>query len=447
MKAEQLWASILQEAIQGRLVPQLESEPEVTQIGKAPNEVPFEIPEKWKWVQLGNIGRWKAGGTPSRSNKDYYNNGTIPWLKTGDLTDGLINRVEEYITDEALKNSSAHINPKGSVLIAMYGATIGKLGLLKFPCATNQACCACDVNTLICDRWYLFYFLESQRKEFIAKGAGGAQPNISRTKIVNHLIPLPPIEEQKRIVARIQILRPLIELYKQEEKQLEVIESSFPKKLRASILQEAIQGKLVPQLESEPEVTQIGEAPNKVPFEIPEKWKWVRLNEVGKIVGGGTPKTSLSEYWEGGTILWFTPADLGKVQGLYAFDSARKITALGLKESSAVMMPPNSVLFSSRAPIGHIALAADNCCTNQGCKSYVPNIEFVEPLWGYFVMKARTPDMIARASGTTFKEISGKGVGETLIPIPPIEEQRRIIAKLNELLGVVDQLEKTISAT
>ena len=211
--ANKLKNSILQEAIQGKLVPQLESEPEVTQIGSAPDDVPFDIPKKWKWIQLGNIGRWKAGGTPSRSHEEYYQHGNIPWLKTGDLTDGIVESVEEYITEEAIENSSTHINPIGSVLIAMYGATIGKLGILKFPCATNQACCACDVNVQICDRWYLFYYLLSQRKAFIAKGAGGAQPNISRTKIVNHLIPLPPIEEQRRVVQKIQYLFQILEEY------------------------------------------------------------------------------------------------------------------------------------------------------------------------------------------------------------------------------------------
>ena len=209
----ELKASLLQEAIRGKLVPQLESEPEVTQIGSAPDDVPFDIPKKWKWIQLGNIGRWKAGGTPSRSHEEYYQHGNIPWLKTGDLTDGIVESVEEYITEEAIENSSTHINPIGSVLIAMYGATIGKLGILKFPCATNQACCACDVNVQICDRWYLFYYLLSQRKAFIAKGAGGAQPNISRTKIVNHLIPLPPIEEQRRVVQKIQYLFQILEEY------------------------------------------------------------------------------------------------------------------------------------------------------------------------------------------------------------------------------------------
>ena len=193
----------LEKAIQGKLVPQLESEPAVEQIGKAPEDVPFAIPEKWKWVKLENLGRWKSGGTPSRSHREYYENGTIPWLKTGDLNDGVIQSVGEYITNLGLDNSSAHINPAGSVLIAMYGATIGKVGILQFPCATNQACCACVLKESICDQWYLFYFLLSQRKNFIALGAGGAQPNISRTKIVNSWIPLPPLEEQRRIIAKL----------------------------------------------------------------------------------------------------------------------------------------------------------------------------------------------------------------------------------------------------
>lgn len=98
------------------------------------------------------------------------------------------------------------------------------------------------------------------------------------------------------------------------------------------------------------------------------------------VVGGGTPKTSISDYWDDRTINWFTPTNLGKLTGLYASESARKITELGLKESSAVMMPKDSVRFLSRAPIGYIALAEEKCCTNQGCKSFAPNTELVDPL-------------------------------------------------------------------
>ena len=216
-------------------------------------------------------------------------------------------------------------------------------------------------------------------------------------------------------------------------------------RMRALILEQAVQGKLVPQLESEPEVDQIGSAPNEAPFDIPEKWKWVQLRSVGKIIGGGTPKTNVPENWENGKILWFTPSDLGKVRGLYAITSARKITLTGLQNSAATMMPKDTVLFSSRAPIGHIALAPIDCCTNQGCKSFIANCSYISPLWAYWVLYSRTNDIISRASGTTFKEISAKGMSETWIPLPPIQEQNRIVNRIQKLLPLIDSAEKAFT--
>ena len=267
------------------MVPQLESEPSVCQFDEEPETATFAIPEKWKWTKLGEIGRWKAGGTPPRSHPEYFQKGHIPWLKTGDLTDGSIESVEEYITEAAIKNSSAYINPIGSVLIAMYGATIGKLGILEFPCATNQACCACDVNTQICDRWYLFYYLLSQRKAFIAQGAGGAQPNISRTKIVNYWIPLPPLEEQIRIITKVKQLFEQIDCAEEAYNELT---GALSERFRQLCLERAIQGKLVPQLESEPEVKQIGTTPIDMPFSIPSKWKWMSLSDVISEISDGS---------------------------------------------------------------------------------------------------------------------------------------------------------------
>lgn len=164
--------------------------------------MPFEVPHNWCWTILGKIGKWQSGSTPSRLNKDYYN-GNIPWLKTGDLNDGYITHIPEYITEKALNETSAKLNPAGSVLIAMYGATIGKIGILTFPATTNQACCACEVFNEI-DKEFLFFFLLSHRDGFIKMGGGGAQPNISKEKIINTYIPLPPFAEQKRIVSAIR---------------------------------------------------------------------------------------------------------------------------------------------------------------------------------------------------------------------------------------------------
>ena len=203
--------------------------------------VPFEIPENWVWTTLGNIGIWQSGGTPSRSNKSYYG-GNIPWLKTGDLNDGLITNIPEGITEEAVTNSSAKINPTGSVLMAMYGATIGKLGILTFPATTNQACCAC-IEYYAITQYYLFYFLLSHRDIFIAKGGGGAQPNISKEIIVNTAIPLPPLPEQERIIIEIERWFAFIDEIEQNKTDLQFI----IKKTKSKILDLAIHGKLVPQ--------------------------------------------------------------------------------------------------------------------------------------------------------------------------------------------------------
>ena len=238
--------SILQEAIQGKLVPQLAEEGTAQelleqiktekqklvkegklkksalkdsvifkgddnkyyeQIGKKCLDIteliPFEIPNSWTWARMGQIGDWGAGSTPQRSNQDYYG-GNILWLKTGELNNGVICDTEERITQRAFQECSLRMNKIGDVLIAMYGATIGKLAIVGKELTTNQACCSC--TPYIVYNWFLFYFLMASRDTFIKKGEGGAQPNISRVKLVEHLIPLPPLNEQKRIVERIETL-------------------------------------------------------------------------------------------------------------------------------------------------------------------------------------------------------------------------------------------------
>ncbi len=203
--------------------------------------VPFEVPEGWCWTTLGEIGNWQAGATPSRMRKDYYG-GNIPWLKTGDLTDGYIYEIPETITDKALEETSVKLNPTGSVLIAMYGATIGKIGILTFPATTNQACCAC-VDYKAVTQKYLFYFLLSYKEEFVKMGGGGAQPNISKEKIISTLIPVPPIAEQNRIADEIERLIAFIETIDLNQGRLE----QSLKLCKERILDMALSGKLIPQ--------------------------------------------------------------------------------------------------------------------------------------------------------------------------------------------------------
>ena len=245
MDIKSLKDKILQLAIQGKLVPQNENdEPasvllerikaEKEQLIKdkiikkekplpeiSDEEKSFDLPKGWEWCRLGEVGNWGAGSTPSRSNKSYYN-GNIPWIKTGELNDGYIYDSDEKITEVALSESSLKLNPIGSVLIAMYGATIGKIGLLQVEATTNQACCACITYSGVYNR-YLFFVLLAMRDYFKNQSFGGAQPNISKQKIINTPIILPPLEEQKRIVEKIDIIMNYLDTLQQEIESQEVI--------------------------------------------------------------------------------------------------------------------------------------------------------------------------------------------------------------------------------
>lgn len=191
-------------------------------------EKPYAIPAGWVWARLGEIGVWKSGSTPSRTNSKYYG-GKIPWVKSGEVKQRRITGAEECITPLALKECSLHINPKGSVLVSMYGANIGDVGILDIEAATNQAVCACQAFTNI-DKRYLLNLISSLKPNFISQGAGAAQPNISREKIIATVIPLPPLAEQKRIVARIDQLMQLCDVLERnidatQAKQTELLEA------------------------------------------------------------------------------------------------------------------------------------------------------------------------------------------------------------------------------
>ena len=179
---------------------------------------------------------------------------------------------------------------------------------------------------------------------------------------------------------------------------------------------------------------------DEIPFDIPDNWEWVRLSYIGEIVGGGTPKTEVPSYWDG-DIPWLTPADMKNVMSRYVKNGERFITEEGLANSSSRLMPKGTVLYSSRAPIGYIAISENDICTNQGFKSVVPYIHGLSEYLYYAIIQA-TPGIVKRASGTTFKEISGSEFGKTVIPLPPLAEQKRIVEKLDKLLPLCDALKE-----
>ena len=481
MTPEQLKASILQYAIQGKLVEQrpeegtgeelyqqmqtdkqtLIMEKKIKKEKPLPDiiddEIPFDVPESWKWVKVGNVGSWSSGATPSRTNPAYYG-GSIPWLKTGDLNDGFIQEVPEYITDLALEKTSLRLNPIGSVLMAMYGATIGKLGILEIPVTTNQACCAC-IPYAGMNNEYLFYYLMSMRQSYIGMAEGGAQPNISKEKIVNSLIPLPPAEEQRRIVAKIEELLPYVDRYAAAYEKLEQFNAKFPEDMKKSILQYAIQGKFVDQrseegtgeelyrqiqeekkrlikegkIKKEKPLAEIAE--DEIPFDIPENWKWVRLSTIGITQTGNTPSKSHPEYI-GIDIPFITPGDILNGQICY---SNQALSLLG-KEVARVCCAGSIMQVCIGGSIGKAAITYREVAFNQQINVVSPIACLSQYLFAVMQSAYFTTSMKERAGGTA-TPIINRGLWDSLlIPLPPLAEQRRIVAKLEEILPLCERL-------
>lgn len=181
------------------------------------------------------------------------------------------------------------------------------------------------------------------------------------------------------------------------------------------------------------------------PYELPEGWKWVYLGKITTIVGGGTPSSRCPEYYDGGLIPWITPADLSDYTEVYISHGRRNITQLGLEKSSAKLIPENTVLLSSRAPIGYVAIAANNVCTNQGFKSFLPSIHFL-PKYLYWFLKGNQPMLQQYASGTTFLELSSKRASEIRFPIAPLSEQQRLVARIESLFAKLDAAKAKVQA-
>lgn len=486
MTPEQLKASILQYAIQGKLVEQrveegtgeelyqqiqaekqrliqekkTKKEKPLAEISE--DEVPFDIPESWKWVKVGNVGSWSSGATPSRTNPAYYG-GIIPWLKTGDLNDGFIKKIPEFITDLALEKTSVRLNPVGSVLMAMYGATIGKLGILDISATTNQACCACIPYEGIHNK-YLFYYLMSMRRSYIGMAEGGAQPNISKEKIVNSLIPLPPLAEQKRIVAKIEELLPLIGRYAVAYEKLEQFNAKFPEDMKKSILQYAIQGKLVEQrpeegtgeelyqqiqaekqhliaekkIKKEKPLPEIAE--NEIPFDIPESWKWVRLNNIAESIVDcphSTPKylDMETEYCTIDTNCIDGKGDITKWRYVDADTYTARIARLTPQKDDIVYTREGSICRAAILPEG------PKLCLGQR----VMLIRSANGVFPQFIRRLLMSPMVIRKlteqqKGIGAKHVNVSDVCNLILPLPPLAEQERIVAKLEEILPLCERL-------
>lgn len=178
--------------------------------------------------------------------------------------------------------------------------------------------------------------------------------------------------------------------------------------------------------------------------ELPQGWKWIKLGDVCEIVSGSTPSTSVDEYWNG-EISWITPTDLGKLDGFSIEKTERKITEKGFNSCPVYKIPVNSVVMSSRAPIGHLAINKIECCTNQGCKSFIPSSE-IDTTFLFFALKINVNEFQQLGSGSTFAEISKTTLTNFEIALPELPEQQRLAKILTEKLAIVEQAKQKITA-
>ena len=401
--------------------------------------VPFEIPNSWVWATLGDIGTWQAGGTPSRSNKTYYG-GSIPWLKTGDLNDGLITDIPESITEEAVANSSAKINPVGSVLIAMYGATIGKLGILTFPATTNQACSAC-IEYYAVIQSYLFYFLLSQRTTFISKGGGGAQPNISKEIIVNTTIPLPPLAEQQRIVTEIQRCFALINQIEQRKVDLQ----TTIKQLKNRTLDLAIHGKLVSQDPNDEPASKLLKRINpkaKITSDnehYPYGWQYTILGEIfthntGKALNSSNKEGMMKSYLTTSNVHWDKFDFTVLKQMPYKENELDKCT-----------VTKGDLLVCEGGDIGRSAIwnyDYDICIQNHIHKLRA-KIDLCVAFYYYVLLYLKENNLIG-GKGIGLLGLSSNALHKINVPLPPLAEQYRIVQKIEELFSILDNIQESL---
>ena len=394
------------------------------------------------------------------------------------------------LSQESYEKRTMRYAPQAGDIVFSREGSIGRSVILR----EGNICLGQRVMLLSCNEVLLFnrYCQAALSSPYAWKlyraaniGTGVKHINVSMIKAM--LVPVPPLVEQRRIVERVDELMPLVEEYGKLEDAREKMDASLPGRLRKSVLQIAVQGKLVPQDSADEPASALLERIRKqrrqlvaekkmkppkggesviyagsdgrryekridkkghasepvciedeIPFEIPDSWEWARLEALGAIVGGGTPQTGFSEFWsdEASGVPWITPADMSAQSNILVSAGSRFISNVGLKKSSAQLLPAGSVLMSSRAPIGYLGIAANPIATNQGFKSVVL-IDTTVNYWLICVLEALMDSIVKRASGTTFKEISGAEFGKTLIPLPPIGEQTRILGSCRNLSTVV----------
>ena len=371
--------------------------------------MPNKLPQGWVECKLGEVFETSSGGTPKRGNSEYYQNGTIPWLKSGELNNSIIYSAEEFITEEGLNNSSAKIFPKGSLLIALYGATVGKLGILDFDSATNQAVC-CIYQNAYYNRDFLFYYLLFKKEYLVNQGKGGAQPNISQEIVKSLIIPFPPLKEQKQIVEKIES-----EFAKIDEG-LEHLENAKEqiKQYRQSVLKSAFSNCS----------------------------SYIKVGELCEVVRGGSPRPAGDEKYYNGHIPFLKVADITKDNNKYLNEYTYTIKEAGLKKTRLVNA--NTLLLSnSGATLGVPKICTFATTFNDGIAAFLglsnETLDF-----HYYYWLSKTKELRCINQGAAQPNLNTDIIKEQLIPNLNKFEQKEIVEEIEKRFAVADEVEKVV---
>ena len=435
----------------------------------AKEEMPYKLPSNWVWTRLGDITESfdKKRKPVSLDERNKIKNPKIyPYYGAT----GIIDYIDEYIFDGKyilLGEDGANLlsRSKENAFIAC-----GKFWV------NNHAHILKNKSAII-DKFFVYFYNNLDLKEYVT---GSAQPKLNAVNLSKIKFILPPLEEQKRIVEKLD------SLFEKIQKIKEIIEEVKEKTTsrREAILSKAFSGELTEKWRGEnhtenarellvkindeklklwedeckkaedegrkkpakPKLKTIDEmlvGAEEEPYRLPNNWIWTRLGDITNVVSGGTPSTSKEEYYNG-NIPWITPKDLSNYKEKYILNGARNITEEGLKKSSAVLLPINSVLMSSRAPIGYVVINKKEVSTNQGFKSFTPSISYI-PEYLYHYLKKSKNYLESIATGTTFKELSGDKAKKIIFPLPPLEEQKEIVRVLDKVFEEENRISELIS--
>ncbi|MGX7139912.1 restriction endonuclease subunit S [Facklamia languida] len=427
-------------------------------------EIPYEIPESWEWVRLeelrdlipNSIADGPFGSNLKSSHYTLKNEVRIIQLSNVSK-EGWRDENKKYTTFEHLETIKRSKVEAGNIVITkMMPAGVA----MVVPDIEEKYVLSSDVIKFVpyerINSSFLAYFINGPffQDQVKSELQGSTRKRTSIKKIKKYIVPLPSLGEQERIINQINHLFKLIDHLADQQDKF----NYYKKLVQDKALELAMQGKLVPQLPEEGTATSLLEeveaerqrlidekkikktkplpeiSEEEIPYEIPESWEWVRLGSIGVVTSGGTPNTSVEDYWKDAHIPWITPAAMSDNNKMY-FDelsNMRYINELGYQNSSAKLIKKKSIIYSSRAPIGYINIVPFDFTTNQGCKSLSTfqqvNVEYV-----YYSIMSRKEEIIRSGSGSTFKEISGTKFSNITIPLPPVKEQERIVNKLDEI--------------